>query len=204
MKPKNFALIVLLVAMLGICIWLFTQPTTATPTKIVETPMSAMIVAPKPAAHIAQVELPKLSPVALKSETAEPQPTADAPIATDPQTDLKTAFADMGRLIRAGNMVQFYQTYRMPGKFSPEDAEREKLIEARAKINPNPQNQIIQEEFAEAMEALADQSPTFNTAGDEATYIYTAPTLPGQEVPDSPHPVTFLKYNGKWYIKPGN
>jgi len=210
MKPKNFILIILLVAIIGIGIWWFARPTMAVPEKIVETLKSAKadvqpVMSPtitlsivSPVAPI--TPKPDGAPVAAKQLIATPPP--------DPNTasiaELKTAFADMGRLIRDGDMVQFYETYRLPGEFSPEDKQKEQEIQDRNKIVQDPQNKIIQEEFAEAMEALAEQTPTFNDAGDEATYLYTAPTLPGQQVPDTLHPVTFVKNNGKWYIKPGN
>jgi len=59
----------------------------------------------------------------------------------------------------------------------------------------------IQEEAAQDIEDLESQTPTYNDAGDEATYVYT-PRVFGEFAKEQERR-TFIKINGKWYEKGG-
>ncbi len=156
---------------------------------------------------------PTIAPPAPKSDT-EPVAAAKAPDPNaDSKTELNSAIADIVRLYRAGDFMEVYQTYTTPDKLDPESIQ--KVQESLQKLQhdqqetKNPQLaqalaqnlQQIYESSAQLYEALENQTPTFNTTGDEATYMMTKDSFDGTQTAT---PITFIKINGKWYLKPEN
>jgi hypothetical protein len=139
---------------------------------------------------------PDSAPAAVPPPVAESPPNPNA----DPQADLKTALPDIVRLLREGDRVGAYKTYCPPDELNPRDIQQmqELLMQSLAAAAQDPGLQQLmqknQDEFSLAFEALEDQTPTYNDAGDEATYKFANPSE-GEE------PLTFVKIDGKWYIK---
>jgi len=71
----------------------------------------------------------------------------------------------------------------------------------------DPQMQQMEKEMSEndakSWEALEKQTPVFNAAGDEATYVFviTAPLPAGKSSFQQVVHQTFIKIKGKWYLK---
>jgi len=204
MKPKNFILIALLFAIIGAGLWWFMRPTEAPSVKtaLVSTPAKNDL--PKTVTLPTQVELPKTPAVPAKTGTAaasaEPADPND-----DPQADLKTAIPDIARLERTGDLLGLYEIYTLPDKLYPMIIQRIRAVQQQTAIDaagdPRLQQQLeqIREGAARTYEALETQTPTYNETGDEATYMYSAYELTHSA---GYGPKTFIKINGKWYIKP--
>jgi len=204
MKLKTPTLIALAVAIVGLGLWWLSQPTTAAPEKMAAAPLPAKTMVPAkmvasptiapPVAPPAQQTDIALAAVAPPIEESPPDPNAD------PQADLKTAIPDIVRLIRAGDQVGAYKTYCPPDELNPKDVQQmqDLIMQSMAATAQVPElQQLMQknrDEFARAFEALEDQTPIYNDAGDEATYKFA---MPGEGT----EPMTFGKIDGKWYIK---
>jgi hypothetical protein len=52
--------------------------------------------------------------------------------------------------------------------------------------------------LAQELDSIQDQIPTYNAAGDTATYL--APKPDGIQGNLDKRPVTLVKVNGKWYL----
>ncbi len=211
MKPKNFILAVLLVVIVAIGVWWFMRSATTVTEKTADASALSKVGASNGVAS-PQIAKPLSSTVQAKTETANTSVTAaDAtPDAADPQADLKTALPDIARLLRSGDWLVVDQTYTPPYKLTPEVMQEfldAKQIEQASLVGLAPDlqqtilrgRQQIQEEAAQDIEDLESQTPTYNDAGDEATYLYTARVM-GKPA-DHPERKTFIKINGKWYIK---
>ncbi len=204
MKPKNFIRIVFLIAIVIVGVWWFMQQTTSTPEKTADATAPAKAKAPK---TIAPPQIAKfLAPsVQSKSEIANApsKPTETPPDPADPQTDLKTVIPDIARLYRAGDMAELYRIYTEPAQFDPVHLQELQTSQNRTAdkiVTPSIQSR---ETGAQAYERLETQTPTFNTSGDEATYMLPAPKLSneGIAVGETQIPLTFIKIDGKWYVK---
>jgi len=128
----------------------------------------------------------------------------------DPQKDLKTAIPDIIRRTRLGEFA--WETYTLPAelaKRTPEEIEGAR--QAKELLQRDPEiRQDLQKSFdveAAAYEALENQIPAYNAAGDEATYSFHRPapddlghgTLTQATPPEA---LTFIRVDGKWYFKP--
>jgi len=204
MRPRKFspALLVFILVLIGFGLWLFLQPTTTAPAKTAATATPTKIDSVRLVAAPTQVEPPKLSAVTPKPETA---PMATSTYA-DPQTDLKTAIPDLARLAEAGDWAVIDENYYPPGSIDSSIIQRTRAQQQQAAMvaaqNPKLQQQMQQTHQAAARSwaALEAQTPTYNATGDEATYMYSVELGGGQILP--PRPQTFVKINGKWYVKP--
>jgi len=211
MKFRNFIRVVIAVALVGIGIWWFTRSTTVALEKTAGATMPVRENAPKPVAP-PQIAKP-LAPVAqVKTEMAsQPSVSTNAtPDSADPQADLKTALPDIVRLQRTGDLVKLYQTYLQPNRLTPEFMQQlldslHRQQDSLAQADPDLQQRLlrirqqIQEEAAQDVEDLESQTPTYNDAGDEATYVYTPRVL--GEMSTEQEQKKFIKINGKWYLK---
>jgi hypothetical protein len=209
MKPKNptWVIVALVIAIFGIGFWLYPRPAPLqVKTSVLTTPptVSKYVAPPTIAAPIIPpAPKPVTAPIADTPPVANP-----APDSADPQADLKTAIPDIARLLRAGDTVGFRQTYTPPDELAQLGPQYIQQLQARvqqrqaqAAQDPDLQQELqkINEGAAEAWEAIEDQTPTFNAAGDEATYQYMLPGVgdaPGAQVPR-----VFVKIDGKWYLK---
>jgi len=196
-------MLVLIVALLCEGIWWFMRPKIAAPEKTAEAPIPAKVSVTAPI----KIEAPK--PVAPSTPKPDAAPVADTPppdVDADPQADLKTAIPDIARLKRSGDFLTIYENYTPPDKLNPQTIQTDRIMAKRiadGAANDPRLKQITQrqnESVARAYEALESQAPTYNETGDEATYMYLAP--PELVSGSVPYPMTFVKINGKWYIKP--
>jgi len=205
MKPKNFTLAVLFLAIIGLGLWWFTQ-TPVTPAEK-DTPQPLPGRANPPVKIAPNVIAPPTTLAVTQKQLSNNTITSAPIVSTDPQGDLKTAIPDIARLIRSGDQVTRYQTYSPPDKVDP------KLIpqfiamqqELETLANQNPQMrqdmQTRRDSDAQSFENLLNQTPTFNSIGNEATFSRTGETPSGNP---GIKRVTFVLIDGKWYEKPTN
>jgi hypothetical protein len=206
MKPKNIVLAALFLIVAGLGVWYFTKLA----------PPLAKAPAPGLNPGAPKNVIPGVAPSSLSAPSGlRPGPAslaATLPIAVpltnidaDPQADLKTAIPDIARLIRAGDLIAFYEKYTPPDKFDPQQIQR---IQAQQRQNASnaPHNlqmqnflQAIKDGAAQAYDAIEFQTPTYNDAGNEATYLFTLPTLDGK--PGKQISRIFVKIDDKWYLK---
>jgi hypothetical protein len=209
MKPKNFILIALIVAIMCVVIWRFMRPTVATPEKMTVVPIPAKADAPKQVSS--QTIAPPVAPPAPKSGAA-PVATTQSIVTpppdpnVDPQADLKTAVLDIARLLRdGGDTGAFLETYTPPDELTPQRIQEIQMgMQRRADMAAQDPffkqvSQDMVEMYAKAYESLENQTPTYNDAGDEATYMLIFVYRDGSSDQSSK---TFVKINGKWYLKP--
>jgi len=222
LKKSKILALILIAILIGGAFWLFSQTPEYVATATLTVTPAAKADAPK---VIPQVELPKAAAVGANAETdAATAKTADPNAAA--QAELKAAFLNMGRLIRAGDYATFKETYSYidPSPSDLNDIQRARehqasVAAARARDPENPLTRFMQQSDianAQSYEALASQTPIFNSDRDEATYQYIAPDVtPDSETGDNigtgtysgtgeARPLTFIKINGRWYYKPTN
>lgn len=104
--------------------------------------------------------------------------------------ELKSTINDILALLQAGDMAQVSKKYF----FITEDGEHLSTIELSA-----PTQQELQRNL-QRFQAIQNQTPKMNLAGDKATYQFPIPTnwlRPGEPTP--PAEVAFKKINGRWY-----
>jgi len=122
------------------------------------------------------------------------------------RTDLTAAVLNIAHLVSKGDNVERYLEYTPPGKFDPAILDRlqKDQTASAALMAKNPDTQKIFQDLYASMgrswAALADQTPTFNAAGDEATFLFSLFDANGKAGP--PEPRTFIRINGRWYAKP--
>jgi len=205
MKSKRIGLIAVAVALSGLGLWWFMGPPSSPPS----VPVQMVNREPEPPSHPATAA--PIAPPAPKPVDAPGKGTVAAlatPLpdpAADPQAELKTAFADIACLYRANDLLLFWQTYTTPEQWAKTGTvmtQRILQVQANTAENPGMQAELqkMSEVFAQGYDALTSQTPTFNDAGDEATYSLVLDFGGGRV---STEPWTFVKINGKWYLKPG-
>ncbi len=199
MNTKTKATLAIAVVIVCVALWWFGRPTTDTLKKAaLETTSVKKITA----SSVSQVETPKPSPATSKSETAT---SLSEP--ADPQADLKTAIADMARLLRTGDQAALMKAYDEPDKLNLEQVRQmqdlQDQVQQTTPWQVAPRMQSLRETSAQSYEEMETQTPTFNATGDEATYQLILPTLVNGEyvLGDKRTPYTFIKINGKWYMK---
>ncbi len=203
MKPQRSILIVVIIILVGVGLWFFTQPKDK-PEKTADVPAPAKVAEPKPLAPPSIA--PPVAPPAPKPDSAPVAATTPPSDSSDPQTDLKTAFADIARLIRARDVATRYQTYTPPDEFDPKIFRQYQAnqLQMHAEAAQDPHLKEIMDKSgdrdAQSYESLADQTPTLNAAGDEATYMRTVVLT--ESGPTIQERTDFVKINGKWYEKP--
>ena len=153
-----------------------------------------------------KVAPPIMPPVPTPKSTSSATTPAAEP--ADPQANLKTAVLDIGRLIRdGGDPEAFREAYTPPNELTAELIEKiRRGIQRRVDMGfENPIfpkiNQEVVNEIAGDYESLENQTPTYNDAGNEATYTWTHYFPDGATYERSK---TFVKINGKWYMKLGD
>ncbi len=211
MRPKNFTLAVLIVVLAGMGIWWFLRPAATVPEKTASAPAPSKTTVPS----LSKIEAPK--------QVAPPAPnSAAAPVAATPPKDpnagsrieLNAALTDMANLYRTNNLVAILRAYTPPDKIHEDRVQalqaQQDQIQARVDAMGRQGKEATQHRYearAQAFEALLNQAPIFNAAGDEATYIYTTPSMSDLEngaftTSDIHNSLVFVKINGKWYMKP--
>ncbi len=135
------------------------------------------------------------------SFAATPSATA-AGDSTDPQTNLHTALADIARLYRLGDRPLLWKTYETPDDWAKNGAAEVEGLKNPTPGADDPKNitmmKDLDEAIAKSYEDLATQTPTLNTAGDEASYLQTIRLEDGTPFTQ---PIMLVRLNGKWYMK---
>ncbi len=207
MNFRKNLLAALTAAVVAIGLWLFYQSAMPPPVTSMG-PAATARKSPQTSALAAPVSPPAAKPgapsVAVSPDAVAPAPHPDS--AADPQAELITAFADIARMYRANDLLQFWQTYTAPEQWAKDGNEQtQRILQVQANTAANPGIlgvlQKMDEVFAQGYDALASQTPTYNDAGDEATYTLILDFGVGRK---STEPWTFIKINGKWYLKPVN
>jgi len=192
MKPKNFAALIIIVAIVGTVLWWLFQKTNASPEKAKVSVMGKTTV-PNTTAQNNLIEKPKLPAVISKSAET-------APVPSDPQADLKTAISDIVRLYHANDMATLAERYTQPDDYNAEETKQELQDEANSAAESAEMQSFLKQlhdNKTQSWEELESETPTLNAAGDEASYVFIsrypnlAPTVIHQH---------FTKINGKWYI----
>ena len=208
MKPRNFLIFVLVALFIGGAIWQFSQTPEYVATATIKVYPAAKAAAPKaatPVAPVAQVELPKAAAVGAKEGTADSQAEAVA----ISQAELNATIADIVRLAKDHDLADIYTTYWLPNKQDQAKLavirKMEQSYRDGAIKYPDVYKTIVAMDHT--WEVLADQSPKFNAAGDEATFMQPYPDFEGNGGPVDGGPakytpLTFIRVDGKWYIKP--
>jgi hypothetical protein len=174
--------------------------TTATgPGKFTQTTANTTL--PKLISPPTQVELPITPAVPAKGGADTISPAAKP----DPQADLKTAIPDVVNLLRLGDIYTFKKNYTPPNQMEPQQFQNmlETVVQAMGRMAQNPKlRETMMAAYAETAknyESFENEKPTYNTTGDEASYIFSRqPLYEGDETQVT---TTFVKINGKWYMK---
>ncbi len=207
MGRRILTIVLIAAATVGI-IWYFKQPGAAAPAQKAAEPSKPAPATPAaaPKSTVAQIAAPKAPPVAIPNTVAKPAAsTAVAAAPGDAQTELTTALDDMANIIQSGNIMALFDKYASPddqAKMSPE--ERASLERQSSQMFSQPEGQQMLNVMATALQSLKDQAPELNATGDEATYQMTMtppPSVGGGTT--RTRPMTFVKVDGKWYIKGG-
>ncbi len=204
MKPKNFILLILAVAIVCGVLWWFTRSTMPVPGKIAEVPMPTKSVAPKQVAP--QAIAPPIASPAPKPDMATAQSAATP--SPDPNAssiaELTAVITDIARLYREGDFVTLEKTYTPPDKLDPQYLQE--LQNSQTYLQGNPDLlRMMYGPLAQAYEDMETQTPNFNSAGDEATYIITQQPFQMRDGTTAgkvdQSQMTFIKINGNWYRK---
>ncbi len=189
MKPKNFVLAFLLVAMLAVCIWWLMKRAVASQEKNAQLPPPIKADAPMPVAKAAQVELPKLPPVAAKSD---PISGADALADADPRTNPNTATAEAIRLIEINDMVGYVKAVFPPKYLAM--LPRGDTVELLAQEMESPKYRDAMLKNLAALKSIQDQPPILTDDDNTATF---------ETHMDDPlrTEVVLKKVHGLWYIE---
>jgi cytoskeletal protein RodZ len=177
MKPRKFfpVLLVFLFALIGVGLWWFLRPSATALVKTATASPPAKIDSVKIIAPPVQVESPKIPAVPTHAEAA----INATPLSANPQADLKTAIPDLARLAAAGQSAELHLYYYPPGRVNhaqvdvlmKQEAETQHLLDISS-----PDSRFVQgiQKLRAAGEQswinLEAQTPTYNAAGDEATY----------------------------------
>jgi hypothetical protein len=206
MKPQNIVIAVILIAAIaaGACApaeKVADAPKADTPAPAATTPPAPAVKptppTPTPAPAVAK---PAMAPVSAPAPA--PAPAADTGTAStgNPQADLSTAIPDVARLMRAGDFAMLTKTYMPPDKYASMTPQQQQQMAMMAAMAQSPEAKPMFDALADSFASLKDQTPTYNDAKDEATYMLAPPA--GMAPPNTPpQPVTFVKINGQWYMK---
>jgi RNA polymerase sigma factor (sigma-70 family) len=212
MSTKNKIILAAVILLMIAAAWLFHLH--SPPEAVTATKANGEVVAPRNVAVMTKV--PPIAGPVLKSGPAasastSPIGTPPAESAADIQAELKNVIRDIARLERSGDLATLHETYSPPDELDPNQIQNERNMQADLASN-NPSTgqegkvvvQKIYEAGAQAYEALLDQTPKLNAAGDKATYKYWMPTDSDEEKgtftgTGDYTTLVFVKINGKWY-----
>ncbi len=199
MNTRNLLVLAVVAALVGGGVWYFVSSSPQAPAQAAPAAKPAAAapapVAPKPAVPTT-VAAPK-APAVVAS--AKPAPAA-APTGAMADTikELDTTISDMTTMLQAGDMLGLME------KYMPPEQQAQITPEMRTQMQQMMSSPQMQQQFqtmAQALQSLQGQTPTFNDAGDKATYQMTPPPgmiPPGVNAPAT-IPVSFIKINGRWY-----
>ena len=188
MKPKNFVLVALLVALAAVCIWWLMKSPSASEDKAAQLPSPIKADAIAPVMRTAQVELPKLPPVAAKSDSSLGSDTLSD---TDPRAELNTAIAGAISLIENNDMADYLKETIPPTMLA-------KMLRGRS-VEPLAQ-EMEKSKYRDAwlknltaLKTTQSQNPILTDGGNTATFETHLDDPVRTEV-------VFKKVNGIWYV----
>jgi hypothetical protein len=215
MKSQRFIFFVLAIILIGLGLWWCLQPAKVGEPKapVAQKPAkteTAKIEAPKPAMAPGKIAAPVAPPAqAVPTLVAAPAKAAEPEVAsTDPQASWKTALPDIARMLRDNDIKAIMMAYAKPENRSAQllqmgqkmnDRMQAEIADWRSQPNVSPEmldrfTHPLEGEAA-ILEKMAEETPTMNDAGDEATFA-----VPEDKAKDM-KPVTLVKIDGKWYLK---
>ncbi len=116
---------------------------------------------------------------------------SDAIAATDSPKDINATISAVISLVQTGNLVTVFKNYTSPSTYLIENPDAENTLEETMKNWENtPESQI----FVQVLQAMKDETPTYNDAVDRATYNITDPTGRNLDL----RSITLQKIDGEW------
>jgi hypothetical protein len=207
MKPKNFILDAVAVAIVGIGLWWFTRPTVTAPEKPPQAPMLAKadsapkIVAPQsiappivPPATITQAENRAVAATTPHPQTPNAAPDADSPLKVEPQVDLNDAISQAIRVYQAKDFSGMVKL--LPQSFIDlmiQDGAIESSEDYAKKLREIPQEDENINRVLQVLQSLQNQAPEMSPDDTIATYKIDPPI-------NQADTVYFRKENGFWYL----
>jgi hypothetical protein len=185
------ALVTLAIA-LAVCLgwWLFRPvPTLPVPAAAAPTPAPTPIVIQTPPPQPAQVEAPVVAPAPVQEAPTELGPIGQvvaAQASGDPRQSVDTAIPDFTRMVDSGDYVTAAETYVQ----IPPNVTAQQFV---AGLEQNPNFPQLVQMVQDTMRATQGMTPTYNEAGDTATYNFPAPV-------DGQTSVRWRKIGTQWYL----
>jgi len=190
----KIGLAAVIIAVVGFAIysWPTGKSAAAAPSATPATNLPAALPVAKPAV----VALPVVPPAVPSASTV-----ASAPMG-DPQAEIGTAVDDIISLLRASEILIFYEKYTPPADEAKWPAShRNEYAREDAMVKANPSGGGQMESMISGFESMKGQTPQMNAAGDEATFQFTMQPPPGMDAPPRVTPMVMVKIDGKWYLK---
>ena len=199
MKLRVAAFVVILIAATGALIWWLNPSTAEAPAVNITAPAAS----PAPAAtKLAVIMPPTPKPATIAPPTAAPvtevavagaAPKSPAKKA-DSQASLDTAIPDLANLLQSGDLVTAFENYTLPDDLAQIPPERIVEVEDQLRaLVTNPQIQPRLQLISQMLDTFKGQTPTYNDAGDRATY-----QMPGLGAGGATF--SFQKVGDHWYI----
>ncbi len=145
---------------------------------------------------LSQVSPPRLGGPAASATSGSSAPAAASTPAVSPQAALATSFADLAHDYRSFDIKTLLEDYMTPATYAAmAPGGMEDIVQAMAVDQDAPMRFELQ---AEMFDSLVGQTPSYNEAGDEATYVYQAPPELTHQDFQTWH-LHFTKISGRWY-----
>jgi hypothetical protein len=201
MKPRKFALVLLLLVALAVggAMWLFWQTPEYTATASLLVIPGVKANAPKsvltPSGN--EVEKPKL-PAAMAKDGAADSPANNTALT---QAELKLTVKDMANVIRKQGAAGFNEAFFPPDSptHRPSQLKDKLLQESTEAAALNPEVRIENDKMAQFYDYLATLTPTLNATGDKATYFGHNPNAETLKEGPSEKIAILIKVKGRWY-----
>jgi len=186
-KFVKFLGIVIILAVVGLIAWWATpvaEPPANTPAPAPEkvAPPTIKVAAPVQVAPPVQVA----APVAPPAPVVETPPVAQPALPPDPRLDLATALPDFLNIVQSGDYLTATEDYLA----LPPNTSAQQVL---AGLQQNPNFPQMVQMAVDTMRAAQSVAPSFNDAGDVATYTFPAPV-------DGQPSVRWRKVDGKWTL----
>ncbi len=205
MRRKQITIVILIVVILGTCLWWFWRPRSVTSKLKTEIPTLANTnVAPPFNGEIPQSNLGD-SPVALPpAPLATTSPSANPPVSApslelndDPRANLETAMAEANRLYGNDDIVAFWEKFTSPDMVREIQAQGGRTIEEyaqmmRAEIDRDPNKLRRIASVVDILNSTQGQSPALSSDGSTAVYNTVAEGQKWQ--------ITMKKQDNRWYF----
>lgn len=111
---------------------------------------------------------------------------------------MNTTLSDLVGLLQSGDFVTAFERYMPPEMLAQLPPEQKSMIEQQLAAGPPPGAQQDIQMMVIVLQGMQTQTPTFNEAGDRATYQISDPTGRNTDT----KPLSMRKIDGKWYVDP--